>query len=74
MKDAGIRALRTFVQALIGAFLATSVLNSMASSSTIDADALKRAGISAVAAGVIATLSFIQNWLEEVTGKTVIPK
>ncbi len=74
MKDAAIRALRTFLQALIGAFLATSVLSQMASSSTIDADALKRAVISAVAAGVIALLSFVQNALEDVSGKNLLPK
>lgn len=74
MKDAGIRALRTFVQAIIGAFLATSVLTSMASNSTIDADALQRAGISALAAGVIALLSFVQNALEDATGKDILPK
>jgi uncharacterized protein YjeT (DUF2065 family) len=74
MKDAAIRAVRTFVQALIGAFLATSVLETMVSSATIDADALRRAGISAVAAGVIALLSFVQNALEDATGKRVLPK
>jgi hypothetical protein len=74
MKDASIRALRTFIQSLIGAFLATSVLTSIASNSTIDADALQRAGISALAAAVIALLSFVQNALEEATGKNVLPK
>ena len=74
MKDAGIRALRTFVQAVIGAFIATSVLTNIASSSTIDADALQRAGISALAAGIIAVLSFAQNALESATGKDMLPK
>lgn len=74
MRDASIRALRTFVQSLIGAFLATSVMNSMVSNSTIDADALQRAGISALAAATIAVLSFIQNTLEDATGKDILPK
>ena len=74
MKDAGVRALRTFVQAVIGAFIATSVLTDIASSSTIDADALQRAGISAIAAGVIALLSFAQNALESYTGRPIGPK
>ncbi|MGH2551590.1 MAG: hypothetical protein ACRDHN_19565 [Thermomicrobiales bacterium] len=74
MRDAAIRALRTFVQAVIGAFLATSVLSGMVSSSTIDANALQRAGISAAAAGVIALLSFVQNAVEDGTGKRVLPK
>lgn len=74
MKDASIRALRTFVQSLIGAFLATSVLSGIASSSTIDGDALQRAGVSAIAAAVIALLSFIQNALEDATGHDMLPK
>lgn len=74
MRDASLRALRTFVQALIGGFLATSVLTSIASNSTIDADALQRAGISALAAAFIALLSFIQNALEDATGKDILPK
>jgi hypothetical protein len=74
VKDAAIRALRTFLQSLIGAFLATSVLQGIASDSTIDADALTRAGISALAAGVIALLSFVQNALEDATGAHILPK
>lgn len=71
-RDPAIRALRTFIQALIGAFLATSVLQGIASDAAIDGDALTRAGISAVAAGVIALLSFIQNALEEATGHSAL--
>ena len=74
MRDASIRALRTFIQAVIGAFIATSVLTDVASSSTIDATALQRAGISALAAGIIALLSFVQNSLESYTGKDILPK
>jgi hypothetical protein len=74
MKDAAIRALRTFLQALIGAFIATSALQSIAADSTIDGDALTRAGISSLAAGVIALLSFVQNALEDATGAHILPK
>lgn len=73
-RDPGVRALRTFLQALIGAFLATSVLQGIASDATIDGDALTRAGVSALAAGFIALLSFIQNALEESTGHAIGPK
>lgn len=72
MRDAAVRAARTFFQSLIGAFLATSVLTSISSNSTIDADALQRAGISALAAAIIALLSFIQNALEDASGKTAL--
>jgi len=72
MKDAAIRAGRTFIQAIIGAFLATSVLQGVASDSTIDTNALTRAGISALAAGIIALLSFVQNALEDATGHTAL--
>lgn len=67
-RDPAIRAARTFIQSLIGAFLATSVLQGIASDAAIDGDALTRAGISALAAGFIALLSFVQNALEDATG------
>lgn len=73
-RDPAVRAARTFIQALIGAFLATSVLQGVASDATVDGDALARAGISALAAGFIALLSFLQNLLEESTGRAIGPK
>jgi predicted membrane channel-forming protein YqfA (hemolysin III family) len=72
MRDATIRASRTFFQSLIGAFLATTILNTMVSTSTLDVDALQRAGISAFAAALISLLSFIQNALEDASGKTAL--
>ena len=73
-RDPIVRAFRTFYQAAIGTFIATSVLGNVMSTSTIDADALQRAGISAVAAGLIALLSFFQNYGEDATGKSLGPK
>lgn len=70
MKDAAIRAARTFIQSLIGAFLATSFLQSVADTSVVDGDAAARAGLSALAAAIIATLTFVQNYLENYTGHT----
>jgi hypothetical protein len=36
-------------------------------SAVVDWSALKKVGISAAAAGIIALLAFVQNWLEDTT-------
>jgi len=67
IRDAAIRAVRTFVQAAIGTVLASGVVSGIVDSSTVDVSALQRVGVAAVAAGVIAVLSFIQNVIEDNT-------
>jgi len=74
--DAIRRATRTFFQGTIGVLvlLAIPVLNQMIQSVvgggevTIDLDLWQSIGIAAVAGGVIALISFLQNWLEDSTG------
>lgn len=61
MRDALIRAGRTFAQTFIGVFLAglvgtaVTTLGDLADLTLLD---------SAAAAGIVAVLSFFQNWLE----------
>ena len=74
--DAIRRAARTFVQGTIGVLvlLAIPVLNQLIQSVasggevTIDLDLWQSIGIAAIAGGVIALISFLQNALEDRTG------
>ena len=74
MSDAVKRAVRTFFQAFIGAFLATGFLSGVADVGSIDWSAATTAAVSAVAAGVIAVLSFVQNALEDNTSFPTVLK
>ena len=65
-KDAVIRAVRTFAQTAIGAFLATGALSSG------DWTVIQAAGVSAGIAGLTALLSFVQNLLEDNTAVKTI--
>jgi hypothetical protein len=65
MKDAFIRALRTFFQTAIGVYLAGLVAGP-ALGDLANVDLLSSAG----AAGFVAVLSFVQNLLENSAGVT----
>ena len=71
MRDAVNRAIRTFLQAFLGVFLGLTVSGPIGLEGVPDAHLLKRAAIAAAWAGVIAVLSWLQNYLEE-TG--TVPK
>lgn len=64
MKQAAIRAARTFVQSFLGVYLSFLIIGEATLSSFVDPAILDVAA----AAGIIATLSFVQNALED-TGK-----
>jgi len=68
MREAVHRAVRTFVQAWIGVFLGMTLVNP---GDVPSPDLLRRAAIAAAWAGVVAVLSWLQNYLEE-TG--AVPK
>jgi hypothetical protein len=76
--DALRRAARTFFQGVIGVLvlLAIPVLNQLIQSVagggevTIDLDLWRSIGIAAVAGGVIALITFLQNALVDRTGST----
>lgn len=63
MKDALIRAARTFAQAFIATYLAAGLteFDDVANVSTLELAAV---------AGLAAVLSFLQNWLESQTSVT----
>lgn len=80
MRNASIRALRTFLQAFVGTFavLAIPVLTNLVTSAgdaegyiAIDLTPLGNAAIAGVIAGVIALITFLQNLLEDNTSVNV---
>jgi hypothetical protein len=74
--DAMRRAARTFFQGMVGVLvlIAVPVLNQLIQSvagggeASIDLDFWRSIGIAAVAGGVIAVVSFLQNILEDTSG------
>jgi len=74
MRDAGIRALRTFVQAFLGFIITSGVLSAMATQGIVDWAVLKKTLLSALAAAVAAGIAYVQNWLEDDNRLTVLPK
>jgi hypothetical protein len=67
MSDAVRRSLRTFVQAFLGSIITSGVLSATQESGVVDWSALKKVAVSALAAAVIALLTFVQNSLEDHT-------
>ena len=65
MSDAIRRAVRTFLQSFIGVLVSTGILSAIGESGVVDWSGLKKAGLSALGAGVVALLTFIQNALED---------
>lgn len=68
LSDAVRRALRTFCQAFLGVVIAQSgaiLIDAQKGEYVLDIEWIKRIGVSAIAAGVIALVSFAQNWLED---------
>jgi hypothetical protein len=56
---------KTFLDAFVGAFLTTGVLSAVAADGVVDVSVLGKAGIAALAAGVIGLLNFVKNWAED---------
>ena len=65
MSDPIRRAARTFVQAFLGSLLTSGVLSGMATEGVVDLAVAEKAGVSAIAAGFIALLTFVMNWAED---------
>lgn len=68
--DSFRRAVRTFFQAFVGVLLSSGILSAMSETAIVDWSALKKVGISALVAGVVALITWVQNFLED---KAVIP-
>lgn len=70
MSDAVRRSIRTFLQAFLGVILAQAgaiALDAQKGEYVLDVEWIKRIGISAIVAGVIAVLTFTHNALEDNT-------
>lgn len=66
MSDAIQRAVRTFFQAFIGVLITSGILSAVEETGVVDWSNLKKVGLSALVAGVVAIVSYIQNALEDV--------
>jgi len=79
-RDAVIRAARTFGQGFLGVLILTAVpiLRDMVSAVvgggeiTIDLNAWQNIALAALAGGLIALISFVQNAVEDKTGKAAL--
>jgi hypothetical protein len=77
LPDAARRAIRTFVQAFTGVIVvqaAAIAVNAQQGEYVLDVDWLKRVGISALAAGVIALVTWVHNWAEDNTNLPAVLK
>lgn len=65
MTNALKRAIRTFVQAFLGSILTSGVLSAIAVQGIVDYSVLKKVAASALAAGLIALITYAMNALED---------
>ena len=68
MPDALRRSIRTFLQAFCGVIIAQSgaiLLDAQKGEYVLDIEWIKRIGVSAAVSGVIALVTFIQNYAED---------
>lgn len=73
MNDALKRAARTFAQGFVGSLLTSNIAAGFGSDTALDLSQLQRLTIGAIAAGVMALLSWAQNSLESAGAiKTVL--
>lgn len=68
MSGAVRRALRTAIQAFLGSILTSGILSGIEVEGFVDLAALQKVGVSALAAGIIAVITWAQNALEDNTG------
>lgn len=71
MNDAWRRAVRTFIQAFLGSILTSGILSAVTETGVVDWATAKKVAVSALAASLIAAITFAQNALESAD---VIPK
>lgn len=74
MPDYLRRALRTFFQALLGSLLTSGVLSAASTDGVVDWSAAQKAGVAALAAGIIAAFTLVQNVLEDHTPMPALMK
>lgn len=74
MPDALRRAIRTFVQAFLGSIISSGVLSAMSTGGVVDLSVLGKAAAAAIVAGIIALVTFLQNFLEDNTSFPAVLK
>lgn len=72
--DAVRRAVRTFIQAFLGSIITSALLSGAAQTGVVDWSLAKKAMIAALAAAIIATLTLVQNLLEDNTSVPALLK
>ena len=73
LPDSVKRGLRSFFQAAVAMIvLQAGALMGDAEDGVIDANLWQRVGLTALVAGAIAFTSWLQNFLEDTTGKTAL--
>ena len=65
MNDALRRAIRTAIQSFLGSVLTSGILSAASTDGVVDTSTLGKVGVSALAAGLIAAISYVQNTLED---------
>jgi hypothetical protein len=73
-KDAIARALRTFLQAFLGVLLTSWLALNLAPGELPAWDVAQRVLIAAAIAGVIALVTWLQNFLEDASGRALFYK
>lgn len=68
--DSFKRAVRTFFQAFVGVLATSGIFSALEEEPVVDWSTLKKVGVSALVAGVVALFTWVQNFLED---KEVIP-
>lgn len=66
VKQALLRAARTFAQAFVGFVIASGILSGVATSGVVDFSDLKKVLVAAAGAGVSAVVAFVHNLLQPV--------
>lgn len=74
MPDPVRRAIRTYIQAFLGSILTSGVMSSVSTDGVVDWSVLRKAGVAAAAAGIVALITFIQNVLEDTTSFPAVLK
>ncbi len=74
MTDALRRTIRGFVQTFVGVLLASGVFSAISTDGVVDWAVLQKVFISACSAGIVAILTYAQNWAEDNTSFPAVLK
>lgn len=66
------RAIRTWLQAFLGTIVTSGILSAMETTGVVDWSSVRKVLVAAVAAGVIAVITWAQNALEDASGRAIL--